>query len=211
MPEQIPGPAYLIKTQRTVVRCWHPADAALLNQAVEESRAHLLPWMPWARGELPSLQERIEWLRRRRGEFDLDEDYVYGILDPEQKRVLGGTGLHTRLGKGALEIGYWIHKDFINQGYATEVAAALTRVAFEIMHVHRVEIHCDPHNLPSASVPRKLGYSLEAVLKDRIEDEEGVWRDSMIWTLLVADYPASPAAAAQIEAFDACGRPILPA
>lgn len=208
MTDQLPGPAYLIRTRRSVVRCWNPADAALLNQAVKESQDHLIPWMPWAKGELPSLQERIAWLRRCRGEFDLDKDYIYGIFDPEQKRVLGGTGLHTRLGKGALEIGYWIHKDFINQGYATEVAAALTRVAFEVMQVERVEIHCDPQNLRSAAVPRKLGYSHQETLKEPCE-EEGGRCETMIWTLVASDYPTSPAAEAEIEAFDACGRPIL--
>jgi len=181
----------------------------MLNQAVKESQAHLIPWMPWAKGEIPSLQERITWLRHWRAEMDQDHDYVYGVFNLEQIRVLGGSGLHTRLGKGALEIGYWIHVDFINRGFATEVAAALTKVAFEIMHVNRVEIHCDPKNVRSAAVPRKLGYTQEAVLKQRVEIEEGSWRDSMIWTLTAGEYPSSPAAATQIEAYDVIGRKIL--
>jgi len=211
MTDKIPGPAYCIKTKRLVLRCWQPEDAAMLNQAVQESQEHLIPWMPWAKGELPSLQERIAWLRHCRGIMDQDQDYVYGIFNPEQTRVLGGSGLHTRLGKGALEIGYWIHVDFINQGYATEVAAALTKVSFEIMQVNRVEIHCDPKNVRSAAVPRKLGYTLEAILKQRVEIEEGAWRDSMIWTLTAGEYPSSPPAAAKIEAYDVIGRLILSA
>jgi RimJ/RimL family protein N-acetyltransferase len=172
-------------------------------------QTHLIPWMPWAKGDIPSLEERIKWLRRCRGNFDLDQDYVYGIFNPEQTRVLGGSGLHTRLGKGALEIGYWIHKDFINQGYATEVSAALTKVAFETMRVNRVEIHCDPQNVRSAAVPRKLGYTLEATLKQRLELEDGVWRDTMVWTLLASEYPSSPSAAARIEARDVVGKLLL--
>jgi len=59
--------------------------------------------------------------------------------------VLGSTGLHTRVGAGAREIGYWIHQDYINQGLATEATAALTKVAFAIDQVTRIEIHCDPN------------------------------------------------------------------
>jgi RimJ/RimL family protein N-acetyltransferase len=210
MTETIPGPAYRLRTERLVLRSWDPADAALLNQAVQESLEHLQPWMPWARGELPSLQERIGWLRRCRGAFDLGEDYTYGIFNPTESRVLGGSGLHTRLGAGAREIGYWIHKDYINQGYATETAAALTKAAFEIEGVNRVEIHCDPLNARSAAVPRKLGYTLEAVLKQRVETEPGVWRDSMVWTLTASEYPATPGASLKMEAQDAAGRVILP-
>jgi RimJ/RimL family protein N-acetyltransferase len=97
-------------------------------------------------------------LHKCRGKFDLGNDFVYGIFNPDETQFLGGTGLHTRPGEGAREIGYWIHKAYINQGLATEVSAALTRVAFEIEHVSRVGIHCDPKNVLSASVPIKLGY-----------------------------------------------------
>ncbi len=55
------------------------------------------------------------------------ETIVYGIFDSNETVVLGGSGLHTRIGPGALEIGYWVQADHIGKGYATEVCAALTR------------------------------------------------------------------------------------
>src|SRR5690606_13726610 len=131
---------------------------------------------------------------------------VYGIFNPEETRLLGGTGLHTRIGEGGREIGYWIHSDFINQGLATEVSAALTRVAFEIDKVQRVEIHCDPNNLRSAAVPRKLGYTHDGTLRQRLPNRDGSFRDVMIWSLLLAEYANSPAASSPIQAFDSAGR-----
>jgi RimJ/RimL family protein N-acetyltransferase len=202
-------PAYRVVTSRLVIRCWDPHDASLMKEAIDSSLDHLRPWMPWANDEPTDLQTKIERMRSFRGMFDLDQDYVFGIFDLDERRVLGGTGLHTRLGEGALEIGYWIRADVINQGIATESSAALTKVAFEINQVNRVEIHCDPANLRSAAVPRKLGYTHEATLKQRLLLEDGGWRDTMIWTLLAEDYPNSPSSQASIEAFDATGRKIL--
>jgi len=69
--------------------------------------------------------------------LDLDQQYVYGIFDHDETRVLGSSGLHNRVGDQALEIGYWIHAAWINQGYATEAAAALTKVAFLFHQVRR--------------------------------------------------------------------------
>lgn len=209
MSTQIPGPAYRIETQRLVVRCYHPQDAPLLMAAVQESLEHLKPWMPWAHQEPQNLQQRIAWLRQCRGKFDLGEEFTYGIFNPDETAVLGGTGLHPRVGRDALEIGYWIHVNFINQGLATEVAAALTKIAFEIHDVARVEIHCDPKNFRSAAVPQKLGFVYEATLRQRIEDHTGQKRDSMIWTLLSEDYATSKAAQTTLTAFDAIGRRIL--
>jgi RimJ/RimL family protein N-acetyltransferase len=204
-----PGPAYRIETERMVIRCWNPGDVYFLREAIEASVDHLLPWMPWAADEPRELQERLDTLRLWRSKFDRNEDYMYGIFDPEEKRVLGGTGLHTRIGLGGLEIGYWIRSDAIHQGLATETSAALTQVAFEVEAVNRVEIHCDPANVRSAAVPRKLGYTEEAILRQRATDAQGHWRDTQLWTLLREDYPRTPAAAARIEVFDVIGRKIL--
>jgi RimJ/RimL family protein N-acetyltransferase len=209
IPAGIPGPAYRVRTRRLLLRCWEPADAAALNAAIEASLEHLRPWMPWANDEPSDLQARIERLRRWRGQFDLGQDFVYGVFSLDEREVLGGSGLHTRAGEGAREIGYWIHVDHINQGLATEVAAALTRVAFEIDAVARVEIHCDPRNLRSAAVARKLGFAHEATLRQRTQDAEGQRRDTMIWTMLSEDYTGSVASTAEIEAFDAVGRRVL--
>lgn len=209
MPVSFFGPAYRIHTSRLVLRCWNTEDAPLLKEAIDASLEHLLPWMSWARNEPQPVETKAAHLRHWRSRFDRDEDFVYGVFDPEEKRVLSGCGLHTRLGDYALEIGYWIHADFINRGLATEIGAALTRVAFEIHNVQRVEIHCEPHNLRSAAVPRKLGYTHEATLKKRVPFSERDFLDSTIWTLFDTEYPSSPAALAQIEAFDALGHKIL--
>ena len=209
MPQPtIPGPAYRIHTKRLVLRCWHPADAPLLKAAIDASVEHLLPWMPWAADEPQPLQAKVDLLRRFRGEFDLGHNFVYGVLNRDETEVLGGTGLHPRGGTGALEIGYWIHVAHINQGLATELATALTKVAFLVHEVDRVEIHCDPQNVRSAAVPAKLGFAHEATLGRRIKTGDGAYRDTMIWTLFASQYPGSIAAQADIEAFDAMGRNI---
>jgi RimJ/RimL family protein N-acetyltransferase len=207
--EFIPGPAYKIVTPQLIIRCPDPMDASLLDFAVSQNLEHLQPWMLWAKQEPISHQERIEFLRNVRGNFDLGVDFGFLIFNLSETMILGGSGLHTRLGQWAREIGYWIHKDYINQGYATEVSAALTKVAFEIDHMKRVEIHCDPKNIRSASVPKKLGFIHEATLHNRVEDTHGNLRDSMIWTLFEEHYPTSMPAQVDIQAFDVVGRRLI--
>jgi RimJ/RimL family protein N-acetyltransferase len=208
MSANLPGPAYRVVTPRLVIRCWQPADAPLLKAAVDSSIEHLLPWMPWAANEPTDLAAKIALIRRFRGQFDLGQDFTYGIFDREEAQALGGTGLHTRVGSDAREIGYWVRADQINQGVATETSGALTRVAFEIDKLDRVEIHCDADNVRSAAVPCKLGFVHEATLRKRRVG--GKVRDTLVWTLLADEYGASQAARLQIEAFDAIGRRIFP-
>ena len=209
MTEQlIKNPAYRIETERLVVRCYQPSDAQLLADSVAENVEHLKVWMPWAHAEPEPFQAKVDRVQRFRGEFDLGEDFIYAIFDKEETRLLGGTGLHTRLGDQQLEIGYWIHKDFTNQGLVTESTAALVKVAFEIVHIHRVEIHCDPLNLASAAIPRKLGFTHEGTLRGNMRFLDR-WRDTMIWGLLDTDYPTTPSCMANIKVFDFRGNPLL--
>lgn len=199
---------YRVLTPRLMLRCWDPGDALELAGLVARNLEHLRPWMNWAKDENSDPEIQYQRLRQARARFDQDLDFIYGVLSRDGQTLLGSTGLHTRVGEGVLEIGYWIDKDHTRQGLATELSAALTKTAFEIFKVKRVEIHCDPENLASAAVPRKLGYTLEAVLRQRTVDYDGKPSDSMIWTLLESEYPTSPGALITIEAFDAAGREI---
>ena len=169
-------PPHRIETARLVIRCWELRDAALLKEAIDSSLDHLRPRMPWAQKEPEDLNAKIERLRRWISEFDAGRDFFYGIFSRDETRVIGGTGLHTRRGPGTLEIGYWIRADSINQGFATETTEALTRAAFETDGIRRVEIHCDIDNVPSAAIPRKLGFTLETILKEEPMDK-------MVWAM----------------------------
>jgi len=204
----ISKPAYRIETKRLVLRCWKPEDAAMIQEATAASKEHLLPFMPWAADEPQTLEQKVELTRRFRGLFDRGEDFIYGIFAQDESLALGGTGLHTRPTDNALEIGYWLHKDFINQGFITEATAALTKVAFELYHVERMEIHCAIENLASAAVPRKLGYVHEATRR-RLAFAHGKKSDRMIWTLFADEYPSTPCAAAEIKAFDIVSNKLL--
>ena len=203
------GPAYRIESERLVIRCYNPKDALLLQKSVQESVEHLRPWLPWVKDEPEELKVKIERLRMFRAKFDLSENYIYGVFDPNETELIGGTGLHPRVGSNAFEIGYWINVNHVNKGYATEISAAITKVAFEIEHVNRVEIHCDPINFNSIAIPKKLRYVYEAILRSRTKNIDGNPSDSMIWSILKEEYLKSPCAKAKIVAYDVFGNLII--
>jgi RimJ/RimL family protein N-acetyltransferase len=202
-------PPYRIVTNRLVLRCYDPADAPLVKDAVDSSLEHLSPWMPWAQAPT-SLDETIALLRSFRAQFDLDQNWIYGIFSSDGSEVLGGTGLHARVAAGGLEIGYWIRASRTGAGLATEAAAVLTRVAIELCRVDRVEIHVEPDNAASLAVPRKLGFLQEATLRRRLPpmDPADPARDEVVFSLLAEELASSLAAGAAFEAFDSAGRRI---
>lgn len=147
-----------IPSARLTLRRWVAADAADLSGAITASLEHLRPWMPWISAEPVSLADRVALIDQWRIEWEGGGDAVIGaFLDGA---VVGSTGLHRRRGPGVLEIGYWVHGDHTRKGFATEIAASLTNVAFTVPDIERVEIHHDKANIASSGVPRRLGYTL---------------------------------------------------
>ena len=177
-----------------------------MKTAEDESRDHLRPFMLWADRGPESFGEVVDKLRLFRSWFDAGEDFFFGVFSRDDGTCVGGTGLHPRVGKGGLEIGYWVHANHLRKGYATEVAGALTRAAFELGRMRWVEIRCATRNIPSAAVPPKLGFVHEATLKERLVLPNGEVDDVLVFTMLSRDYATSAAKRIAYTAFDGAGR-----
>lgn len=197
---------YRVETPRVVVRCWMPEDAPAAKKAEDESREHLRRFMLWADRSPEPLGEVIDKLRLFRSWFDAGEDFLFGVFSRDDGSCIGGAGLHPRVGKGGLEIGYWVHVDHVRKGIATEVAGALTRVAFEVGRMRWVEIRTAAENTASAGVPVKLGFVHEATLKERLVLTNGDIADALVFTMLARDYAASAAKRIPFAAFDGAAR-----
>lgn len=200
---------YRIETDRLVLRPWSPADAALLKEAVDISIEHLKPWMPWAKNEPQTLDEKVELLRMFRGKYDLDQDHIIGIFNRDETEALGGTGFHPRLGHGEREIGYWVRADRAGQGIITESTSALLKVGFEVEGFRRLEIRCDPENVPSYSVARTLGFAHDVTLPNRSVVGHDEPREIMIWSLTGKEYAAQSARPGNVVAYDGLGRRLI--
>jgi RimJ/RimL family protein N-acetyltransferase len=203
-----PPAPYRIETERLVIRCYEPRDAALLKDAVDSSLEHLRAWMPWAESEPQTLEEKTTLMKTFRSQFDSGANFVMGIFAADESQQIGGTGLHPRVDQGGLEIGYFIRSSATRQGYVTESTAALTRVGFEICGADRIEIRIDPENEASLGVPRKLGFIEEATLRRRLPSKAGSpLRDVTIFTMFREDF--DPTIAPGLRAFDAVGRQLI--
>src|ERR1700761_535493 len=118
LPESLTGPDGL------VVRRWVASDAGELAQAILESADHLRPWMAWIAEEPLPLQRRVTMINEWERDWSQGGDVILGaFLDG---RIVGGCGLHRRIGADGLEIGYWTHAAFLRRGVATRVAHVLT-------------------------------------------------------------------------------------
>lgn len=210
---RMPHIAYRVLTPRLDVRCYEPSDAGALLAAMEAGTEHIAPWIPFGREPPGTFEAKRELLRTFRGRFDLGQDFVFGAFeragDPaEPSHLVGGTGLHLRVGPDAAEIGYWVRAGWTGRGIAAEMAAAMSHAGFRTHGFGRMEIRCDSRNAASARVAEKLGYRREGCLRGTSLGSDPGPGDLLVFGLLRDEFAASPAAAVPVEMFDAAGRPL---
>lgn len=171
-----------IRTERLLLRPWRVADAALLKDAIERNLAHLRPWMAWAHDEPSPLGVIETRILKFEQDFAAGRDSIYAIFSADEAKVIGGTGLHPRIERG-VEIGYWLDRRELGNGYATEAAGALVAEAFAHAEVECIQIRCDPRNVRSALIPRRLGFVHIETLAGDLLAPDGSARDTMVWEL----------------------------
>jgi RimJ/RimL family protein N-acetyltransferase len=59
-----------------------------------------------------------------------------------------------------------------------------------VLRAQRVEIRCDPRNVKSMNVPRRLGYRHVQTLREDTVPPGGAARDTMVWSMSAEDRAA---------------------
>jgi RimJ/RimL family protein N-acetyltransferase len=185
LPDQLVG-------DRVIVRPWSEDDSRGLWEAIDGSRDHLAPWMPWLQAH-NNPDDALEYTRRARARWLLREDLAVAIVERASGRIVGGSGMHRINWRSRLfEIGYWVSQDAEGRGYATESVQLLTRIAFDDLDANRVEIRMDVANARSRRVAERLGFVLEGTLRRALPGVDGEPVDVHVFGLLPDEYRALP-------------------
>ena len=117
-----------------------------------------------------------------------EEARTYAVDLKAEDRLIGHVGFHPWFSPRIYELGWVFHPRYHRQGYATEAAAALLRLGFESLSVHRVIATCQPENTPSWRVMEKLGMQREGHLRKCIYRDETTWWDEYFYAILEEEW-----------------------
>jgi RimJ/RimL family protein N-acetyltransferase len=183
-PIMIPFPDR-IESERLYIRPALPGDGEVVHQAIVESRKELKEWLPFAQKEQTKAEVEIN-IRKAYSEFITREDIRLHIFRKTDDEFIGSTGLHRiNWDVRKFEIGYWIHTKHTGHGYMTEAVKRLTSFVFDELDGNRVEIRCDPENIRSRTIPERLGFTLEGILRNDSLSAEGTsLRSTCVYSVL---------------------------
>ena len=187
-PELLPLPEG-VASERVVVRRYRPGDGAAFFAALAAHRDELMRWMIWPQRH-QEIADSESYAVRMHASFALREAMPMGVWSSNNE-FLGGSGFHTPDWKTPkAEIGYFLLPTARGRGLATEAVRLLMHYAFDHMAVNRVWATCDAGNAGSANVLRRAGVPEEGRLRGETRDHHGRLRDTLMFGLVVDDYPS---------------------
>jgi ribosomal-protein-serine acetyltransferase len=175
-----------VETPRLVLAPVDTSDARDLWSAVEGSRAHLEPWLPWVPFNVDA-EASYRYAEASAADWDNARACRFTIRDRVGRRLLGVVGLEAfaHLHQSA-ELGYWLRTDACGKGTMTEASRAVLDWAFGVLHTHRVRVAAATDNHASLGVIRRLGFRFEGIAR-QAERCHGRWLDHAVFALLTGD------------------------
>lgn len=182
------GPTFPLRTERLLLRPFVDTDLDAFHDIYrrEEVARYLY-------AEPRSLEQSSEYLERVKTMTSFDTEWratrLAAVL-PDSGAVIGDISLRqVGDGQGQGEIGFVINPDHQRRGYATEACAALMRLGFEELGLHRVVGRADPRNAASVGVMERLGMRREAHFREN-EFIKGKWGDEVVYAILATEWMA---------------------
>lgn len=173
-------------TERLSLRTFRRQDVDPLDEAIRETVADLVRWLPWAqpghtRADTRRYVRHVRLARARRASQE------FAICAATTERILGVIGLH-RLdwSRRSAGLGYWLRRSEWGRGLATEAGTCIVDYGFRALGLNRIEAHVAIGNGRSQRVVERLGFRREGIARG-IERIGGLYVDHIQYGLLRGD------------------------
>lgn len=160
------SPEFLINTQHVQLRLLSIDEAADFAQLIQDSPS-LHQWIDWCHAHFNQqdaerfiLATRLNWIKA--------DAYGFVVIDKATQQLVGMVAINefsTTFNMASL--GYWIGDEHQQQGFAKEALSALIEWSFAQLKLTRLEIICDPNNIPSQQLAKACGAKHECLAQNR--------------------------------------------
>jgi len=159
--------------------------AAALYEAVNNNKEHLAAFLPWV-GNFNSVKDFNEYISNCM-QLNLQQQEISFVII-KNDILVGRIGLHyINLQNMNAAIGYWLTRDATGQGIIGRCCKTIINYGFRELGLHRIEIRAALKNLKSTSIPEKLGFKKEGILR-QAELVNGGFHDLVIYSRLSEEW-----------------------
>ena len=136
-----------------------------------------------------SSEQRKEWIKEKNKEQSEGSGYTFTIVAKETKQFLGTCSLHkvNQVSRTAfLSVSIYNPEDH-GKGYGTDTVSCLLKIGFNVLNLHRIELHVYEFLESARHIYTKLGFK-EVGVRRKASYIMGEYRDDLVMDILVDEY-----------------------
>jgi len=178
-----------IKTKRLLLRPLRNADAESI--VVNANNLNVSRWLlvvPYPYNK----KSAMVWINGNKKKMKKKEktDYSFGIDLLEEKRIIGGIGIHhVDSYQKTATVGYWLGEEYWNRGYGSEALNAVINLGFRKLKLNRLEASVFVGNPSSGKLLEKFGFKREGLKRQSVRCKaDGKIKDEYVYGLLKSEY-----------------------
>ena len=131
---------------------------------VDQNRIHLRQWLPFV-DRMQTVEFAENFVKGTMQRNKDGNEFAFVII--ENDKVIGRIGVYKIDGQNKIgEIGYWLAENLQGKGIITKSCKALIDFCFSDLQLNRIEIKCGTENFKSKTIPEKLNFTREGVIRE---------------------------------------------
>ncbi len=148
-------------------------------------------WKLMRYGLIRTEQDMRAWVSQLLDGQAAGTDLPFAVIQLASGRVAGATRyMEIHPEHRGLEIGgTWYGLEFQRTAINTECKYLLLQYAFEMLGAIRVQFKADVRNNQSMRAIERIGAKREGILRNHMILPDGVWRDSIYYSILEHEWP----------------------
>ena len=178
---------FILENERVLLRPLVQDDAVYLSAYVKEEPAL---WK-YALTPITTDQEFEQYIATAIETRHLKSAYPFIAFDKLQKKYVGSTRFYDiQLNNSSTQFGYtWYSESTWGTGLNEHCKLLLLEFAFETIGFERVEFRADNRNKRSIAAMKKIGCTVEGILRNHLPTSDGTRRDSIVLSMLKEEWP----------------------
>lgn len=193
---------------RVLLESVGPQHLAGLASAVEDGKLWEIPVT-----FVPHPQDLAAFIDFAEAALCAGREHAFAIIDKDSGKIAGSTRFRCiDFGHQRAEIGFtFLGQSWQRSHINTEAKYLMLEHAFENWELNRVELLTDVLNKKSREAIVRIGAKEEGILRNHMVMRDGRIRDSIVFSIVKAEWPAVKARLAQkIPQTSASGTAVLP-
>jgi ribosomal-protein-serine acetyltransferase len=168
-----------------ILKNYEESDATELFRIVNENRSRLRSFLTWVDSTL-KVEDSLEFIRSAHQHLHEQKGIAFAIF--QENALIGGIGMHHwNHSLRRAEMGYWIAKEEEGKGIMYDAAKVFISFLFEQVNLNKIELQFKTENHRSAQLAKRLGFTIEGVLRDSLLIH-GAFHDVVVAGLLKREY-----------------------